>query len=167
MVEIFSIKDLPGTPAVYAMYGGVGTGLYIAYVGIADDLRRRINQHLILRNSSIATGVSTVHLNPNQVTEIRWWQHEKLTDKAGREAAEIIAFDILNPVLRSRGKKNKSALLLCEDKEFYEEIKKVFTQLPNGRLMILTLERALERIEKLEKRISKIEQELLHGVDKK
>ena len=41
------VAQLPNAPAVYAMYGGRGRGLYVAYVGIADDLRGRINQHLL------------------------------------------------------------------------------------------------------------------------
>ena len=37
--KIYSISELPSSPAVYAMYGGRGQGLYIAYVGVADELR--------------------------------------------------------------------------------------------------------------------------------
>ncbi len=54
---IKAISDLPSVPAVYAMFGGRGRNLYAAYVGISGNLRARINQHLVLRDSSIATGV--------------------------------------------------------------------------------------------------------------
>lgn len=56
MKEISEIADLPSCPALYALYGGVGRNLYVAYVGIADSLKRRAVQHLLNRNSSIATG---------------------------------------------------------------------------------------------------------------
>jgi len=55
-----AIAQLPNAPSVYAMYGGRGRGLHVAYVGIADDLRGRINQHLLRRDSSDMTGVSAV-----------------------------------------------------------------------------------------------------------
>jgi hypothetical protein len=123
MLEITSISDLPKTPAVYAMFGWRGRSLYIAYVRIADSLKGRVNQHLVLRNSSIATGVSAVHMNPDQVSEVRWWEHENFGDVAYREAAEMIAFEILNPVLRSRGATTARALQLCENQEFCAEMK--------------------------------------------
>ena len=44
------VSQLPNVPAVYAMYGGRGRGLHVAYVGIADYVRGRINQHLINRD---------------------------------------------------------------------------------------------------------------------
>ena len=55
---IHSISDLPNTPAVYAMYGGQGRSLHVAYVGIGGKLRGRVEQHLVRRGSSVATGTS-------------------------------------------------------------------------------------------------------------
>ena len=37
-----AISELPAVPAVYAMYGGRGRGLYVAYVGVAGKLRLRV-----------------------------------------------------------------------------------------------------------------------------
>jgi hypothetical protein len=70
-----TITDLPSVPAVYAMYGGQGRSQYVAYVGLAGKLRGRIEQHLVRRDSSVTTGVSAVSLNPECVTQVRWWQH--------------------------------------------------------------------------------------------
>src|SRR5689334_13075455 len=107
--KICSISDLPNVAAVYAMYGGHKNGAYVAYVGIADVLKRRIAQHLLKRDSSIATGTSAVGLNPECVNEVRWWQNGLFNTKDSREAAELIAFKVLNPVLRSRGGISKQA----------------------------------------------------------
>ena len=68
-------SDLPKVPAVYALYGGRGRGSYVAYVGQAVKLRVRIEQHLVRRDSSVVTGVAAVSLNPDHVTEVRWWVH--------------------------------------------------------------------------------------------
>lgn len=157
MHEFSSISDLPNVPAVYAMYGGRNRSRYVAYVGIAGDLRSRINQHLVLRDSSIATGVSAVHLNPDYVSEIRYWTHENFGDTAFREAAEIIAFEILNPALRSRGAITARARQLCENPDFCGEMKLLFSGEPTGFVIIPTLQTALEKINQLEKRIIEIE----------
>lgn len=60
-------SDLPNVPAVYAMYGGRGRSQYVAYVGVADKLRARIEQHLARRDSSMTTGTSAAMLNPDHV----------------------------------------------------------------------------------------------------
>jgi excinuclease UvrABC nuclease subunit len=62
-MDLSIISELPNVPGVYAMYGGQGRGLYVAYVGVAKQLRRRMMQHLVKRDSSIATGTSAVALN--------------------------------------------------------------------------------------------------------
>jgi len=58
MKTVYSVSELPQVLAVYAMFGGKGRGRYLAYVGIADKLKRRVAQHLIRRDSSITTGTS-------------------------------------------------------------------------------------------------------------
>jgi hypothetical protein len=70
---LHSLSELPSKPSAYAMYGGRGRGQYCAYVGIADNLKRRVMQHLVRGDSSVATGTSAVVLNPDYVTEVRWW----------------------------------------------------------------------------------------------
>ena len=91
------------------MYGGHDRARYVAYVGIADKLKRRIVQHLVSRDSSIATGTSAVGLNPDYVTEIRWWEHQRFSDRNALIAAELVAFEFFDPALRSRGRIPKIA----------------------------------------------------------
>jgi hypothetical protein len=67
-----SVNELPPAPAVYAMYGGAGRE-YVAYVGLADNLRRRVNQHLVNRDSSVTTGTSAAGLNPDHIRAVEWW----------------------------------------------------------------------------------------------
>src|SRR3954447_23265179 len=85
------------------MYGGWAPRLWPAYVGEAGSLSGRIDQHFVRRDSSVATGVAAATLNPDAVREVRWWEHPSFEDKAQRQAAELVAFRVLDPALRSRG----------------------------------------------------------------
>lgn len=155
---LYSVSELPTIPAVYAMFGGKGRGRYVAYVGIADKLKPRVAQHLIRRDSSVATGTSTVCLNPEYVTELWWWEHSDFGKRHVLEAAEMVAFDVLDPALRSRGAHQGQATQLYADASFKESMVALFQGEPSGRLVIRTLEDAFERIAELERRLEKLEE---------
>jgi hypothetical protein len=160
MLDISSITKLPNVPAVYVLYGGRESNRYAAYVGIADKLRNRIEQHLVRRDSSIATSTSATGLNPDYVTELQWWGHQKFVDRNTLEAAELIAFDIFDPTLRSRGKITGKARELYDQKEFKGEMKKLLKHEATGQLIFQTLQDALDRIEQIEDRIKALEKQL-------
>ena len=122
MRDVVSVSELPYTPAVYAMYGGQSRGLYVAYVGVAGQLRSRIEQHLIRRDSSVTTGTSAVQLNPDKVTQLQWWEHPGFADRRTLEAAEMVAFNILEPALRSRGADRRDSRELFQDETFRSEM---------------------------------------------
>jgi hypothetical protein len=153
MLDSSYISTLPNTPAVYAMYGGTGGSRYVAYVGIAGKLKQRITQHLIRRDSSITTGATAVSLNPDKVTEIRWWDHEQFADGDYLAAAEMVAFRVLDPVLRSRGKIGDKAKAMTADSEFNSKMEKLFECESAGHLIVPNLKEALDRIAEPEKKI--------------
>lgn len=157
MIEIKAVADLPARPAIYALYGGRGRGLHIAYVGSARDVRARLTQHLVHRNSSVTTGVSAASLHANLVTEARWWEQSDFADETRLLAAELVAFDTLEPALRSRGQPREDARLLAADAQFRSAMVQRFTSEPTGRLRILSLQDALERIAALEERVRALE----------
>jgi len=69
------------------MYGGESRS-WVAYVGVTGtDLRGRIEQHLVRRDSSVATGASAVGLNPDHVREIAWWEDDRFSNRSMLEAA--------------------------------------------------------------------------------
>jgi len=144
-------------PAVYAMYGGRGKGLYVAYVGIADRLKRRVIQHLITRDSSVATGTSATGLNPDYVTEVRWWEHPHFTHRHVLEAAEFVAFDVLNPILRSRRKMSKRAKRLYDNENFHEETRSLLLSQPKGRLVVQSFQDLVTKITELDRRVTQLE----------
>lgn len=76
-IKIPTVSDLPQIPAVYALYGGQRKGLYVAYVGVAGKLTNRVSQHLVRRDSSVATGMTAGILNSDFITELkaRFHQH--------------------------------------------------------------------------------------------
>ncbi len=156
MDEVQRIALLPSVPAVYAMYGGRGRGRYVAYVGVADKLRRRVEQHLERRESSVTTGFSAVGLSPERVTELQWWTNRLFRKRPELEAAELIAFDVLDPALRSRGKIQAKARQIAADPVFEAPMRALFTGPPAGRLVVPTLQDALNRIALLEEQVAEL-----------
>jgi hypothetical protein len=155
--NVTSVVELPSVPAVYAMFGGQGRNLYVAYVGLASNLRQRLTQHLIRRDSSVVTGVSAVSLNPDLITDVRWWEHPDFARQEILEAAELVAFDVLEPALRSRGGITDRAIQIYQDEVFREQMRILLVGDPAGSLVLPTLSQALERISSLERRVTELE----------
>jgi len=153
MLRVSSVSKLPNVPAVYVLYGGKDP----AYVGIAEKLRTRVEQHLVKRDSSVATQTSVVCLNPDYVSEVRWWEHTLFASRDQLEAAEFVGFDFFQPVYRSRGNPSKRAAELSGESEFQGEMRRLFSGEATGQLGILTLQDALSRIDKLEERVKALE----------
>ena len=158
MRDFSTVYDLPNVPAVYAFYSGGRGPKYVAYVGIAGRLKQRIVQHVIRRDSSVTTGTSAVNLNPDQVTSLSWWVHPDFTETVGLKAAEMVAFEILNPALRSRAGADNAGLTMLADKEFYNRMKSLFTGNPSGTIKFYSLSDGIKEINKLKKRVDKLEE---------
>lgn len=154
------VGDLPTDPAIYALYGGTGRGRHVAYVGTSSNLRNRIRQHFVRRDSSIVTGTSAASLNPDLVTRLEWWLHERFADTTARRAAELIALEVFEPALRSRGRVTEEAESLSEDPQFRTEMEEFFEEEPTGSVEVPTLSDALDRIQELEGRVSELEEEI-------
>lgn len=159
MNKVAFISELPNVPAVYALYGGQGSRLNVAYVGIADALKRRIIQHLITRDSSVATGTSATGINPDYVTQVRWWEHPRFSEREVLRVAEVIATDELQPVLRSRGGVPKNTALL-NDGQFRQEMASLFRGKATGQLVIPTFQDLIEWVVQIERRVSELEKRL-------
>lgn len=156
MEVIYSVKELPIDAAVYAFYGGRGAREYVAYVGIANNLRQRAEQHLIKHDSSVTTGPSAVKLETQYISKMEWWGDRVLEGIVKREAAELVFSDLLQPVLVSRGNPRKDSRELFGNKSFYESMRNL-KEKPSGVLILLTAE---ERIQKLEDRIAYLEEQM-------
>ena len=156
-ITVQLINHLPSVPAVYALYGGRGAHRYVGYVGISDNLKRRINHHLVQRSSSVVTGVAVASLNPDLVTEVEWWEDKSFGQSLRLAAAELVAFEVLNPALRSRQNTKKADALLEENPEFHERMKYLFEMPPCGRLIRQSLQQVVERVENVEAQLAELD----------
>ena len=105
--------------------------------------------------------MSAVSLNPDLVTEVQWWEHPDFETKVVLEAAELVAFDVLEPALRSRGGITHRTKELYQDQQFREQMKAVFAGNAAGRLVIRTLIQVWQRIDELERELRAIKSRLL------
>ena len=111
------------------------------------------------RDSSVTTGTSAARIDPDYVTQVGWWEHPRFQGASFREAAELVAFDVLDPVLRSRVAGTDRAKRVLEgDGDFREEMASLFRGEPTGRLTTLpTLQNALIRLAEVERRLAALE----------
>ena len=157
MYDSSAFKEVPNKlPGLYALYDGF-TGKKCVYVGKSDtNLRRRIVHHLGIRMSSVTTGAAGASINVENLTMLRWWTHEKFSNKDCLDAAETLAFGALDPLLRSRGKRLQSGEILLDDVEFVNEID-ILLKKPAGEIELLSFGKLHQKIKDLEERISTLE----------
>jgi len=148
---------VPKEPGIYAMYGGLPPRTWVAYVGQAGNVAQRLAQHLDRRSSSVATGTSAVGLNVDYVAYVAWWLHPSFRDKTHRLAAELVAFRVLEPALRSRGGIEQSAIDLSEDPQFASDIKALLRGDPTGKYQLPALPDLADRMADLEARLKRLE----------
>lgn len=139
------------------MYGGEPPRTWVAYVGIAGGVQGRLIQHFVRRDSSVVTGTSAVGVNIEHVRFVDWWEHPLLEDEVNRHAAELVAFRVLDPALRSRGNTRQAATALLSDVGFVEAVEKLLTSPPTGRYWPLRLADLAERVSTLEARLAALE----------
>ena len=156
-VQIQTISSLPNLPSIYAIYAK--NPKVPVYIGQTTKLKDRITQHLVRRDSSIVTGASGYSLDPDYVKRITWWEHHLLTSPSILTAVELIAFEILDPIIRSQGNKKQAGQML-KNKDFVNEMRQLFKGEPSGEFTIIDLAQALQRIVELEDRIRQLEEKL-------
>ncbi|MEQ1921102.1 MAG: hypothetical protein ABL952_01220 [Pyrinomonadaceae bacterium] len=157
-MRVSSISHIPKVPAIYAMLGGSSSNLYVAYVGMGDDLKQRLAQHFLRRDSSAVTGTSAVSLNPELITQVNWWSRDEFSIRTYLEAAELYAFKLLNPVMRSRGRVSKEAMAMSETMDFEMKIAGVFLRNPSGVFVPTSV--MAKKMSELETRLAALEKEV-------
>ena len=84
----------------------------------------------------------------------------KFNETVNLKAAELIAFEVMNPALRRRGGVDKAGYELLSDDGFFNEMKTRFEGEPTGSITFLTLSDTIETISDLKHRITTIEKKL-------
>ena len=110
------------------------------------------------RDSSVVTGTSAVGINIEHVRYVQWWESDLLTDDNARHAAELIAFELLDPALRSRGAPRREAIQLRADPGFRRSIEQLLEAAPAGRLVPPRLTDLASRLDDLELRLARVEE---------
>jgi hypothetical protein len=88
---------------------------------------------------------------------VSWWQNPPFSDEAALRTAELVAFDVLDPALRSRGNPTAAALALYEESKFKSEMEALFRGPPTGRLVLPNLQDLAYRVESIERRLAALE----------
>ena len=154
------INQAPDVPAIYALYDIDGRA---AYVGETANLRDRLERHLIRRSSSPVANPCAAMLNIDYISRVEWWAggntydfHDGIT----RKAAEIVAFDVINPYLRSKSSLDTKALEKYSERLFRQDITKLLRVKPSTPLYIPQLHDAFIEINSLKNRINELEKKI-------
>jgi hypothetical protein len=123
---------------------------------MARDLHARLSQHFIRQDSSIVAAAA-VRLDLEYVRYVEWWEHEDFGDESKRHAAELVAFDVFEPVLRSRGNPTRPAVELYGDPAFGDTFERFFRGEPAGRMFHARLPDLARRLYELEARVRALE----------
>ena len=160
MIETTNFADVPEWEGIYAFYDRDPRAAACAYVGETTNLRRRMRQHLVLRNSSVTTGTSVVSLRVDLVRYVLWWDHDDFDQDDHRLAAELVAFDVLQPTLRSRAGIRAPAHELSREAAFRARMTTLFEGAPAGRLQVLSLTDLASDVADLRQRVAMLEASL-------
>jgi hypothetical protein len=126
---------------------------------MAGDLHGRLFQHFIRRDSSVVAAAA-VRLDLDYIRHIDWWEDPRFKDSAVRHAAELVAFDVFEPVLRSRGRPTRAALDLYGDQTFRSAMEELFRSSSSGRLVHARLPDVARQLHRLERRVELLERAL-------
>jgi hypothetical protein len=89
---------------------------------------------------------------------VEWWEHDTFSDGTKRHAAELVAFDVFEPVLRSRGNPSLAAVELYNDPKFRDETERIFRGAPAGRFIHARLPDVARQLYRLEERVKTLEE---------
>ena len=148
----FDIGTVPTKPGIYLLEDFSEN---VTYVGISKELRARLDQHFNRRDSSVTTGVAAACLNPDSIWRAKWWLDSRLEEKTWREAAELVAFDMFQPTLRSLGGISEAARAIYAKGTFKQTAQSMLNRAPDGEFLPLNLPNLLARVKELRERVEK------------
>ena len=147
------VKHLPQLPGINGFKRPNNIQDNYSYIGLSNKLRESVSQHLLKRDSSIATGSSDISLNQENIAEYHWRINESFGIREYWEAAELIAFERFNLTLVSRVTPSTRALEISNDEVFKKQMDKLFSNVPSGYINFHDLSWAINKIKELENEI--------------
>lgn len=128
-------------------------------LGSAETCEAVSNSTLFRRDNSVTTGVSTVSLNPDLVTQVQWWEHPDFETKEcwkQRNWLHSMYWNRRCGVVAASPIASKNFIRI----QFRDQMKAVFAGEGAGRLQVRTLSQAWQRIDELEKQLREIRSQL-------
>jgi hypothetical protein len=160
MLTLDSIWQLPLQPAVYVLHG-VGASLDDppVFVGMAENLRRRATEQLVIEQGRLAPS-SSLAMRAGWLSQLRWWEHPSFEDRHVLRAAELVASEHLDPLLRSRVDITGPARRIYEEDESHARLLTIFQAPPTGTLHLPTLSELTKRINNIDHHLQLLVQNL-------
>jgi hypothetical protein len=156
MLTVDSIWQLPLRPAVYVLHGfGVSVDEAPVFVGVAENLRRRAAEQLVIDHGQLSSS-SSLPLRAGWISELRWWEHPSFEDRHALRAAELVASEHLDPLLRSRVDISALARRIYEEDESRARLLSIFQAPPTGSLPLPSLAALMQRIEDIDSRLQRL-----------
>ncbi len=99
-------------------------------------------------------------MNFELVTHVNWWEDQSFFDDDHRHAAEMVAFNVLDPALRSRGNTRRTA----RDPGFRDAMSRLFGGQPSGQFVPPRLGQVAMEVRALTERVRLLEQKLERAI---
>lgn len=149
------LKPVPKEPGIYALFDGI-KGNKCVYVGKSGQLKTRVRDHLVLQISTVTSGTAGASMNVENLTKLKWWTRDEFSNEAFLDAFETLAFEYLDPQLRSRGGRLKSGETYLNDPNFKKMAEDILKE-PSGEVELLSHARLYQKIQEIEQRLENLE----------
>jgi hypothetical protein len=110
-----------------------------------------------MRDSSAVVESAPVQINVDSISSLKWWQHDDFQSRDRLEGAEIVAFEVLKPTMRSRGGVSASGQKQSTKSVFRDEMLRLFHSTATGSLKFPNIRDLARKLSELERRIDELE----------
>jgi hypothetical protein len=154
-MSYFSVDKVPDGPGVYALYEHDQAML----VRPAANLRKLAEQFQA-RGGVPSDELRELLPHPERVSKIAWWQHPAMEDGDRREAAHLVAIEVLAPAHRPRATLSRLGEVAMTDPEFVKSMHALFRGPPAGSLVPQSLHELARSVYELKDKVAELERQL-------
>ncbi|MGD9387133.1 MAG: hypothetical protein PVI87_02800 [Gammaproteobacteria bacterium] len=151
----FSLNKFPDGPGVYALYEHDR----VLAVGAAPNLRQLAEEHLFA-GAGPSEALREMVGRPESITEISWWQDPAFADEHRRQAARMVAIEVLAPVRRPRFNLSQVGEAALQDPDFVKSMDQLFRGAPAGSFVPQSLDALARSVYELKEKVAELERRL-------
>jgi len=158
MKEIYSLLDLRNIIAVFAIYEMRGNNKCITAIWQTTHLKKSVLSRLFSNFDELILAEPNRVINP-KIVEIRWWEINKFFYSDRRQAAVLIAKELLKnekPSSIDYKYLAESTKKFYNDPSFRSDMKAIFNGEPSGILKDINIEKDVNRIEEFRENVNKL-----------